>query len=152
MSKNEKIIWEKHFFELDDSVTYLVDINSGGVSLEEIINCICQSHTGDICHPILPLPPPHITETEARFKYIDDLGLLTAILLYKLNPIEHFMERPLKFRDRTLHYLPSEKNTLQTRLLELDEFCKIQRFVINEETRLDTARAIKIEEKDEEDI
>ena len=36
LSKNEKIIWEKQFFELDDSVTYLVDINLGGVSLEEI--------------------------------------------------------------------------------------------------------------------
>jgi hypothetical protein len=114
-------------------LSFLVDINSGGVSLEEIVKCICENHTGEICHPVLPPPPPHITETEARFKYIDDLALLNAVPLTDLNPIDHFMERPLNYRDRTMHHLPSDKNTLQTRLLDLDEFCNIQQFVINEE-------------------
>ena len=115
-------------------LSYLVNINSGGVSLEEIIKCICGSHTGDICHPILPLPPPHITETEARFKYIDDLALLNSVPLTDLKKYrDNDMVRPLNYRDRTLHYLPNESSALQTKIMELDQFCQIQQFVINDE-------------------
>ena len=54
---------------------FLTSINSCGVPLDKVMECIQHEHKGDICHPILPTPDPHISEKEARFKYIDDMAL-----------------------------------------------------------------------------
>ena len=60
------------------------------------------------------------------------MGLLNAIPISDLQSIDFPMELPLNYHDRTMHHLPSGMNPLQKRILELDEFCKIQQFVINE--------------------
>ena len=39
--------------------------------------------------------------------------------------------KPLNYRHRTLHYLPQNKNKLQDKFNEVENFCKIQRNVIN---------------------
>ena len=41
------------------------------------------------------------------------------------------MDRPLNFRDRTLHQLPTDMGLLQNNLLEIDRYCDIQKMKIN---------------------
>ena len=41
--------------------------------------------------------------------------------------------RPLNYRDGTLHYLPEESNTLQKRMTDVENFCKVQKMIINED-------------------
>ena len=95
------------------------------------IPCQCKFHTGDLCHPIFPLPDNHVSEDIARFKYIDDLAEAEAVKLSDLVPITSEMPRPLEYRDRTLHELPNERSTLQKILLQIDEYCTIQQMKIN---------------------
>lgn len=87
-----------------------------------------------ICYPVLSTPDPHVSDTQARFKYIDDKVAAEAVKIADLEPITHFMERPLNFRDRTMYQLPknSSPGPLQTKLLEIDQFCKVQKMKINE--------------------
>ena len=85
-----------------------------------------------VCHPILPNPDAHISEKEARFKYIDDKVAAQAIKTADLKQNTNFMERPLNYRDRTLHQLPTKSGPLQTKLFEIDQYCKIQKMKINE--------------------
>ena len=54
-----------------------------------------------------------------------------AIYMSELVPIPHDMERPLNYRDRTLHQLPDGNSSLQTRLKEVDRFCDIQQMRVN---------------------
>ena len=58
-------------------------------------------------------------EPEDRFKYIDDNVSAEAVKIKKLVPITRDMDRPLNYRDRTLHELP-EESCLQTKLTEMD--------------------------------
>ena len=88
-----------------------------------------HEHAGTVCHPLLPLPPPHISKNSSRFKYIDDLALCEAINLKNLETIE--MERPLNYRDRTMHHLPSTKSSLQENLHDVERFCTLQQMNIN---------------------
>ena len=117
-------------------LSYLVNINSCGVPLEDIMDHL-ETHQSDtdqsdtIFHPILPLPEYHINEREGRFKYIDDLSLCQSINLSDLEKIDWEMEQPLSFRDRTLHHLPSDKNPLQRNFDNVHKFCKIQQNVVN---------------------
>ena len=89
-----------------------------------------------ICHPVLPDPNPHISENEARFKYIDDKVAAEAIKISDLKPMTDVMERPLNYRDRTLHQIPTNPGLLQKRLKEIDKFCEIQKMKINEKKSL----------------
>ena len=51
-------------------LSYLVNINSCGIPLESIEHIIQTSISGgENIHPILPLPPPNVTEDSARLKY-----------------------------------------------------------------------------------
>ena len=75
-----------------------------------MIDCICSTHNGDLCHPVLPTPEHHITDQSARFKYVDDLVNAQVIKLSDLKLIPYELERPVNYRDRTHHYLPNEKN------------------------------------------
>ena len=112
---------------------YLVNINSCGASLEAISSCIqSQINEVEIQNPILPLPPPNITEDSARFKYIDDMTLCQAVNMSSLEQIDWDMERPLNYRDRTLHYLPNYKNKLQKTMNDIHKFCEIQKISINQ--------------------
>ena len=86
-----------------------------------------------ICHPVLPEPGPHVTAREARFKYIDDNVSAEAIYVSQLETISHDMQRPLNYRDRTLHQLPSDNSSsLQVKLFEMDRFCQVQQMKINQ--------------------
>ena len=135
-------------------LSFLVYINSCGVPFEKMADCLEHEHKEQyiglpaeenqeppiqtlgwtkICHPVLPEPGPHITETQARFKYIDDKVTAEAIKTADLKPITRFMERPLNYRDRTLHQLPTENGPLQSNLLEIDQYCNIQKMKINSE-------------------
>ena len=95
------------------------------------MECIQHEHKGDICHPILPTPDPHISEKEARFKYIDDMALAQVFPLNYLIENPGTSEYPVNFRDRTGHILPPA-NQLQERLTEIEKFCSIQQMKINE--------------------
>ena len=133
-------------------LSFLVYINSCGVPLEKMMDCLEHEHKEQyiglpteenqetpiqtlgwtrICHPVLPQPGPHITETQARFKYIDDKVTAEAIKVVDLKPITKFMERPLNYRDRTLHQLPTDDGPLQTNMLQIDQYCHIQKMKIN---------------------
>ena len=83
-------------------------------------------------HPVLPLPPPSITDDSARFKYIDDLSMCQAVNLSDVIPIDGQIDRPLNFRDSTMHHLPNDKNQLQKQMDSIHKFCDIQNFRINE--------------------
>lgn len=48
-----------------------------------------------------------------------------------LVPITTQMERPLNYRDRTLHKLPHDGGQLQNKLIQIDKFCEIQQMQIN---------------------
>ena len=85
-----------------------------------------------ICHPVLPEPNPHITECEARFKYIDDKVAAEAVQLSSLEPITESMERPLNYHDRNLLKLPENPGLLNTRMVQIDAFCKVQQMKINQ--------------------
>ena len=85
-----------------------------------------------ICHPILPQPNEHISETKARFKYIDDFVAAEAVSLCDLTEISHEMEKPLAQRDRTLHQLPDQAIDIQKMVKDIDIFCKTQQMIINE--------------------
>ena len=113
-------------------LSFLVYVNSCGVPLDGLLKCVCSSHTGDLCHPLLPIPDPHISNKYARFKYIDDLAAAEAVATSDLEVIPHEMPRPLEYRDRTLHHYPKEKSVLQKILLQIDDFCDAQQMVINE--------------------
>ena len=65
-------------------LNFLVTVNSCGVSLKDMTDCLCNTHIGSLCHPVLPSPPPHITADEARFKYIDDMAQAEAVKLSNL--------------------------------------------------------------------
>ena len=84
-----------------------------------------------ICHPVLPPPDHHVTEKEAGLKYIDDNVMAEAVDMSEVVPITHHMERPLNYRDRTLHQIPNVNSSLQTKLIEIDRFCDVQQMVIN---------------------
>lgn len=133
-------------------LSFLVYINSCGVSFDKMADCLNHEHKEKyiglpveenqdtpiatlgwtkICHPVLPQPGPHITESQARFRYIDDKVTAEAIKTSNLKPITTPMERPLNFRDRTLHQLPTDMGSLQTNLLEIDKYCHIQKMKIN---------------------
>ena len=83
-----------------------------------------------ICHPILPTPDPHINEDEARFKYIDDMAVAQVFNFSSLILNETTLPKPLNFHDRTGHILP-KNNNLQTRIGEIEQFCRIQQMQIN---------------------
>ena len=55
-----------------------------------------------------------------------------AINISELEPITSEMPRPLNYRDRTLHKLPSDTGPLQNKLKEIDLFCDIQQMIINQ--------------------
>ena len=57
----------------------------------------------------------HGLNEKEKFKYIDDLVEAEALPLSDLIPIRNEMEKPLEFRDRTLHEYPNEKSELQKR-------------------------------------
>ena len=86
-----------------------------------------------ICHPVLPEPDPNVKEREARLKYIDDNVTAEAINISDLVPITKDMERPLNYRDRTLHQLKDGASILQTRLKEIDSFCNVQQMRVNKQ-------------------
>ena len=114
-------------------LSYLVNINSCGAPLDSIVNCIQNILSEkENLHPVLPLPPPHITDNSARFKYIDDMSLCQSVNLKDLESRVEPIERPLNYRDRTMHYLPRDKNILQQNMNDVHKFCEIQKFVINE--------------------
>ena len=106
-------------------------VNSCGVPLDDVLKCVCSSHIGDLCHPLLPVPDHHISKDFSRFKYIDDLAAAEAVKLSDVEPILFEMPRPLEYRNRTMHHLPKEKSHLQKMLLQIDDFCNIQQMVIN---------------------
>ena len=133
-------------------LNFLVYVNSCGVPFDKMMDCLEHEHKEQylglpvqkneeppiktlgwtkICHPVLPLPNTFISENEAMFKYIDDMTAAEAIKTAELIPISEEMERPLNFRDRTLHQLPSKSGPLQNVLLEIDKFCDIQQMKIN---------------------
>ena len=43
-------------------LSFLVYVNSCGVPLDDMIKCVCGPHTGELCHPVLPVPDPHVTD------------------------------------------------------------------------------------------
>ena len=118
-------------------LSYLVNINSCGLPLDHIMefleNAIATNEDTIQSQevPALPLPPYHITESSARLKYIDDLTMCQAVNMTGLEKISEDCERPLNYRDRTLHHLPSDKNELQKNFNDVEKFCKIQKNVIN---------------------
>ena len=75
-------------------LNFLVYINSCGIPLSQLTDSISASLNGEIHHTILPQPPPHISETQSRFKYIDDLALAEAINLKDLIPITEPIPQP----------------------------------------------------------
>ena len=87
-------------------------------------------------HPVLPLPTSQPTQEEAKFKYIDDMSLCHAVNLNDLQLIDGPVVKPLNFRDRTLHHLPSNKNELQKAVNNVHKFSKIQNFKINNDKTL----------------
>ena len=106
-----------------------------GEDILEYTQCedIVQStHDEIIIHPIMPLPTNHVMDSEARFKYIDDLSICQAINLSDLQTINYEVERPLNYRDRTLHFLPPDKNTLQKSFNNVQKFCAVQKSVVND--------------------
>ena len=110
-----------------------MNINSCGVPLESIVNCVQNSlNETEARHPILPLPPANIEDESARFKYIDDMSMCQSVDLSQLKSIDGEAHKPLNYRDRTLHYLPLNENKLQLQMNQIHEFCKIQNFKINE--------------------
>ena len=134
-------------------LNFLVYVNSCGVPFDRMIDCLEHEHKEKyfgqpmqenenphseplgwvkICHPILPDPDPHISEKEARFKYIDDKVAAEAVKVSDLVPITTPMERPLNYHDRTLHKLPQNPGLLQKKLLQIDKFCEVQQMKINE--------------------
>ena len=133
-------------------LSFVVYLNSCGVPLDGMLDCIFHEHKEQylghpvqenedppmnslgwvkICHPILPIPNPHINEDEARFKYVDDKVMAEAVDLNKLKTFNEPIERPLNYRDRTAHYLPKELSILQTRFLQVSKFCKVQQMIVN---------------------
>ena len=114
-------------------LSYLVNINSLGVPLDVITNCVQNTLNGtEALHPVLPSPPYHIEEDSARLKYIDDMSMCQAVDLSSLKPIDGPLQHPLNYRDRTFHYLPADKNILQQKMNEIQDFCQIQKIKINE--------------------
>ena len=134
-------------------LSFLVTVNSCGVPLDKMMNCLEHEHAEKyvglpteadqeppihslgwtkLCHPVLPVPDPHISEYESRFKYIDDNVMAEAINIKELKPILEDLERPLNYRDRTLHQRPPGDSQLQTRLKEMDKFCDVQQIKINQ--------------------
>ena len=95
------------------------------------MECFQHEHTGRICHPVLPTPDLHINETEARFKYIDDMAIAQVFPLSFLGEAPDTGDLPVNFRDRTRHMLPPSNN-LQKKIKELEKFCSIQQMKINE--------------------
>ena len=83
-------------------------------------------------HPILQPPSININESNARFKYIDDMSICQTVNKSDLISIDWQMQRPLNFRDRTLHYLPDHNNQLQKHVNSVHKFCEIQKMIINE--------------------
>ena len=133
-------------------LSFVVYINSCGVPLDGILDCISHEHKEQyighpvqeneappknnlgwvkICHPVLPTPNPHISENEARFKYCDDKVLAEAVDLNNLRTFNEPLDRPLNYRDRTSHYLPKESCILQTRIAQVSQFCKVQQMIVN---------------------
>ena len=134
-------------------LSFLVDINFCGVPFDKMMNCLEHEHKEQyigrplrenqpeplqtlgwtkICHPVLSNPDPHISDKQARFKYIDDKVAAEAIKTADLKPITSFMERPLNYRDRTMHQLPTNTGLLQTKLTEIDQYCNIQKMKLND--------------------
>ena len=110
-----------------------MNINSCGISLEDIERSIYGLSTPvEKANPILPLPPPSITENSARLKYIDDMSMCQAVNLKDLESINWDIEMPLNYHDRTFHHLPQNKNKLQNDLMGVHKFCEIQKMMINE--------------------
>lgn len=132
-------------------LNFLTYVNSCGVPFSKMLDCLEHEHREKyigqpceenqeipdetlgwtkICHPVLPEPDPHISSNEARFKYIDDNVAAEAVSISRLVPITRNMESPLNYRVRTLHELPKD-SCLQTKLKEMDEFCKVQQMKLN---------------------
>ena len=99
--------------------------------MEHLLQCICNSHTGSLSHPVLPDPPPHNQDTLARFKYIDDLALTEAVKLSDLETIHWEIEHPVNYHDRTGHYLPAQKSQLQQTFLDVEKYCQIHQMQLN---------------------
>ena len=114
---------------MDDIVDHLQS-----TQLEDIFHPgqLQPTQSEDISHPIMPTPTNHMTEREGRFKYIDDLSLCHSIDLCDLKPFSSEMEKPLNYRDRTNHYLPTDKNPLQKSFNNVHNFCQIQKCLIND--------------------
>ena len=68
-------------------LNFLVTVNSCGIPMKDIIDCVCSNHPGPLCHPYLPTPTAHINNDVARFKYVDNLTQAEAIKLSDLEPI-----------------------------------------------------------------
>ena len=60
------------------------------------------------------------------------MTLCQSVELTDLEVLNIPQDRPLNFRDRTMHYLPNHKNLLQKRLDDVEKFSQIQKFIINE--------------------
>ena len=118
-------------------LNFLVYVNSCGVPFDEIMNCLNHEHKEQyvglpvqkdedppvqtlgwtkIWHPVLPEPNLHETENQAMFKYIDDMTAAEAIKINGLISINEEIERPLNYRNKTLHQLPNKEGPLQSLL------------------------------------
>ena len=119
-------------------LNFLVYINSCGVPFDQMMDCLEHEHKEKyfglpvqenendpieslgwvkICHPVLPDPDPHISDKEARFKYIDDKVAAEAIELSSLHKMSTEIDRPLNYHDRTMHKLPPGPGLLQNKLI-----------------------------------
>ena len=60
------------------------------------------------------------------------MSMCQSVNLSQLKPIDWEVTKPVNYRDRTLHYLPTNENELQQKMNEIHDFCNLQHFKINE--------------------
>ena len=105
---------------------------------------------GAFMRPSIPrnLTTPATESKAKKVKYVDDGSIAVSINLNKcLNVDQSDRPRPLTFRERTEHFLPSQNNLLQYYLTEAEEYAfknkmkinknKTQVMIFNESRKMD---------------
>ena len=107
---------------------FIVEVNDAGMDPPPVL--LPTSHPGDVgCVPFPP--PPSVTETEARLKYIDDLSMAEALRLDTSLCSSNDLHGPKNFHDRNGLMLPQENSALQRRLNELVDYVHAHDMVLN---------------------
>ena len=64
---------------------------------------------------------------------MDDMSLCHSVNLKDLQEINWPIEKPVNFRNRTMHHLPSNKNKLQDTMNHVHKFSEVQYFKVSQD-------------------